>query len=94
MTTGGTVAVGCHTKCGGIVQIDTRGYEVVIISSFDAFLESVGITKEIDATDGAVTLANKLGVSLTNVTGTGKDGRVTQPDVRSYAEQLEERQEG
>jgi hypothetical protein len=93
MTTGGTVAVGCHSKCGGIVQIDTRGYEVVIISSFDAFLESVGIMQEIDATDSAVQLANKLGVSLTDIEGTGKDGRITQPDVRAYAEKLKGSQE-
>lgn len=93
MTTGGTVAIRCHPKCGGLIQIDTRVYEVSIVSSFGAFLESVGIVQEVDATEGALLLANKLGIPLTDVTGTGKDGRITQPDVRAYAEQLESSKE-
>ena len=93
MTAGGTVAVRCHPKCGGLITIDTRAYEVAIVSSFDAFLESVGIQKEVDATPGAVKLANDLGIPLSSVTGSGKDGRITQPDVRAYAEQLENSQE-
>lgn len=38
------------------------------------------------ATDAAVELAAELGVNLTEVEGTGRDGRITVADVRAAAE--------
>jgi pyruvate/2-oxoglutarate dehydrogenase complex dihydrolipoamide acyltransferase (E2) component len=37
---------------------------------------------EVDATDSAVQLAKAHGIDLSQVEGTGQDGRVTQPDVQ------------
>jgi pyruvate/2-oxoglutarate dehydrogenase complex dihydrolipoamide acyltransferase (E2) component len=39
---------------------------------------------EIDATEGAVELADAEGIDLADVEGTGKDGRVTKGDVEAY----------
>src|SRR4029450_1068736 len=39
-----------------------------------------------DATDAAVSLADKLGIDLVDVEGTGSDGRVTVKDVREAVE--------
>ena len=41
---------------------------------------------EVDATPAAAELAEEKGVDLTDVEGTGKDGRVTKPDVEKAAE--------
>lgn len=41
---------------------------------------------EVDATPAAAELAEEKGVDLTEVEGTGKDGRVTKPDVEKAAE--------
>lgn len=41
---------------------------------------------EPDATDAAALKADELGVDLTTVKGTGKDGRVTVTDVEAAAE--------
>ena len=38
------------------------------------------------ATAGAVTLAAELGVDLSTIEGTGKDGKITAGDVRAAAE--------
>ena len=38
-----------------------------------------------NATASAVQLAEELGVDLANVTGTGKDGKITKPDVEEAA---------
>lgn len=40
----------------------------------------------VDATEGAVEAAAELGVDLSYVTGSGKDGRITKADVEDYAE--------
>jgi pyruvate/2-oxoglutarate dehydrogenase complex dihydrolipoamide acyltransferase (E2) component len=40
--------------------------------------------QEIDATDSARELANEHGVDLNEVEGSGKDGRVTQDDVKQF----------
>ncbi len=42
---------------------------------------------EVDATDAAVDLAKSESVDLSEVEGTGKDGRVTKPDVETFLEQ-------
>lgn len=42
------------------------------------------MAKEIDATDGAVELADAEGVDLSKVKGTGEGGRVTKGDVEDY----------
>ena len=38
----------------------------------------------IDATDGAIKLAAENGVDLSEVQGSGSEGRVTQPDVAAF----------
>ena len=45
---------------------------------------------EIDATDAARREARERGVDLTEVEGTGTDGRITVDDVRTYAESKQE----
>lgn len=39
---------------------------------------------EVDATEGARTFAERSGIDLSQVTGSGKDGQITQPDVVKY----------
>jgi pyruvate/2-oxoglutarate dehydrogenase complex dihydrolipoamide acyltransferase (E2) component len=45
---------------------------------------------EIDATDAARRQAREQGVDLTEIKGTGTDGRITVDDVRTYAESKQE----
>lgn len=45
---------------------------------------------EVEATDAARRDARELGVDLTQIEGTGSDGRVTVDDVKSLAEQMED----
>jgi pyruvate/2-oxoglutarate dehydrogenase complex dihydrolipoamide acyltransferase (E2) component len=45
---------------------------------------------EIDATDAARRQAREQGVDLTEIEGTGTDGRITVDDVRTYAESKQE----
>jgi pyruvate/2-oxoglutarate dehydrogenase complex dihydrolipoamide acyltransferase (E2) component len=45
---------------------------------------------EVDATDAARREAREQGVDLTEVEGTGTDGRITVDDVRTYAESQQE----
>lgn len=44
---------------------------------------------EDNATDSAKSLAQEKGVDLSKVTGTGKDGRITQPDVQKHLDSQE-----
>lgn len=46
---------------------------------------SAGAT-EVDATDSAVKLANKHGISLATVKGTGADGRILKSDVEALVD--------
>ena len=39
-----------------------------------------------DATETAVQAASELGVDLSKVVGTGKDGKITKPDVVAFSE--------
>ena len=48
---------------------------------------------EVDATDAARREAREQGVDLTEVEGTGTDGRITVDDVRTYAESQQEDEE-
>jgi len=80
---GGVVAVKCHPHCGHILQIDTTAYEVNIVSSLEDLFEPEHITV-VDATESAVKLANELGVDLSEVEGTSRDGRITKPDVQRH----------
>ena len=45
---------------------------------------------EVDATDAARRDARELGIDITEVEGTGSDGRITVDDVRSFAEAAED----
>jgi pyruvate/2-oxoglutarate dehydrogenase complex dihydrolipoamide acyltransferase (E2) component len=45
---------------------------------------------EVDATDAARRQAREQGVDLTEIEGTGTDGRITVDDVRTYAESKQE----
>lgn len=45
---------------------------------------------DVDATEGARELAASEGVNLTDVEGSGEDGRVTKPDVESYLREQDE----
>src|SRR5687767_2150574 len=49
---------------------------------------------EVDATDAARRQAREQGVDLTEVEGTGTDGRITVDDVRTYAESRKEEDVG
>jgi len=42
------------------------------------------VNEDIDATDGAIEAAAARGIDLRLVTGTGKGGRITKPDVDAY----------
>lgn len=44
----------------------------------------------VDATDGAVKLAAEHGIDLSTIKGSGKDGRITQPDVEAEIARLED----
>jgi len=54
---------------------------------FTVRLDDLPEEKDIDATAAAVTLAEKHGVDLRNVTGTGQDGRILLNDVRAAIEE-------
>lgn len=45
---------------------------------------------EIDATEAALELAEELGVDLSEVEGSGADGRITKPDVEAFLEEVPE----
>lgn len=47
--------------------------------------ESAESADEVDATDGAREAASELGVDLSSVSGSGKDGRITKADVEKAA---------
>lgn len=46
---------------------------------------STDVEAGINATASAVELAEELGVDLTTVEGSGKDGKITKPDVEAAA---------
>ncbi len=48
---------------------------------------------EIDATEAAVELAEELGVDLSEVEGSGAEGRITKPDVEAFLEEVPEESE-
>ena len=52
----------------------------------DAAIEDDG---EVDATDGAITLAEEFGIDLETVEGSGKQGRITKDDVQAAIDQAE-----
>ncbi|AHY47488.1 e3 binding domain [Rubrobacter radiotolerans] len=52
--------------------------------------DSIRRQGEVEATDAARREARELGVDLTEVEGTGSEGRVTVDDVKKFAEKLEE----
>lgn len=39
---------------------------------------------DVYATQGALNAAKALGIDITTITGTGKDGRITKPDVEAH----------
>lgn len=80
---GGIIGVKCHPQCGNILQIDTRIYQVNMVSSLDDLFAAED-THIVDATLAAVELANELGIALSEVEGTSRDGRITKPDVQRH----------
>lgn len=48
-------------------------------------------SEEVDATDGARNLAEENNVNLSEVEGTGKDGRITKDDVQTHIDSREEK---
>jgi pyruvate/2-oxoglutarate dehydrogenase complex dihydrolipoamide acyltransferase (E2) component len=48
-------------------------------------------TADAGATDAAIKLADESGIDLTDVTGTGKDGRITADDVTAAVEAKNEK---
>lgn len=52
--------------------------------------ESLVKQGEVDATDAARREARELGIDLTELEGTGTDGRITVDDVKKFAEEAEE----
>jgi len=50
----------------------------------DPYGEELYGGQDIDATDGAIEAAAARGIDLRLVTGTGKGGRITKPDVDAY----------
>lgn len=55
-----------------------------------SYSRRIGFTAEqgVNATDGAIEAAAELGIDITAVTGSGKDGRITKGDVEDHAAQL------
>lgn len=43
----------------------------------------------VSATEGAIALAEEHGIDLSKLTGSGKDGKITQPDVAAEVARLE-----
>lgn len=78
---GGSIGIKCHDACGGILVIDTTLYEVNIVASLQSVLDQDVV---IDATDAAIALSLEAGIAVTDVPGSGKDGRVTKPDVVAH----------
>jgi len=59
----------------------------------DLDTESLVKQGEVEATDAARRQAQELGVDLTEIEGTGSDGRITVDDVKNYAESMEAEEE-
>lgn len=53
----------------------------------DGKAEQAAAAKEIVASDAAKKLAEENGVDIAIITGTGKDGGITLPDVKKYLEE-------
>lgn len=52
-------------------------------------LRQVDEAPDVDATEAAVAAADEYGVDLTEIEGTGKNGRVIEPDVQDAIEEQE-----
>ena len=46
--------------------------------------------EEVDATEAAIELANELGVDLSEVEGSGIEGRITKPDIEAFLQMVPE----
>jgi 2-oxoisovalerate dehydrogenase E2 component (dihydrolipoyl transacylase) len=71
---------------------DTGDYATINESDFDPKIHERYEDEEPDdllASDAAILLADKYGVDLTDVTGSGKGGNITKPDVQAYVDRLE-----
>lgn len=77
----GVIGVPCHEACGEILAVDTRTYNVTIVSALG------DITKEFEpppeASDAAVKLAQEHGIDLRDVNGTGANGNIVKADVEA-----------
>lgn len=78
----GVVTVECrHCRFNASIDTHNYGYPVNIIQSQDD--SDLTVRKEIDATKEALDLAEKHGIDLANVEGSGKDGRILVSDVQA-----------
>lgn len=80
----GIIWVPCR-RCNKMVMIDTSAFPVAMNAFGDDYTLTVN---EVDATDAALDLATIFGVVLRNLRGTGKDGRITKPDVEKYLDEI------
>jgi pyruvate/2-oxoglutarate dehydrogenase complex dihydrolipoamide acyltransferase (E2) component len=77
----GVIGVKCHDQCGEVLSVNTRTYNVTIVSSLREVAKA--FEPEPEATDAAIKLARDSGVDLRDVVGTGADGKVIKPDVEA-----------
>lgn len=61
---------------------------IVAVDNAEAAKEEPEVTDEIDATKGAIDYAQEYGVTLSDVVGTGSNGRITKGDVVAFVEAL------
>jgi len=71
-----------------VVNEDSRlGYRIIREADYDPDVHEKWYDKpasDVNATSGAADLASEEGVDLADVTGTGKDGRITKGDVEDF----------
>ena len=93
-------AVGCIAIATEINELLADGWEISVaptMKEFPSFLNGVRLTfirqdeevvveaAPVEATDTATQAASELSVDLSKVVGTGKDGKITKPDVVAFS---------
>jgi predicted RNA-binding Zn-ribbon protein involved in translation (DUF1610 family) len=78
----GTVSVPCRA-CGYVATLDTRAYAYPVTLDYG---KDDGLTVSPEATEQAVKLAEKHGIDLRGVKGSGANGKIVVKDVRGLIE--------